>query len=122
MVEEKLIYCSECDDEKRRIESSGLYQVIDCLPEPGQEGMPEAKRLCVIRWELRSAGGNAAAAGVAAEDEVESRLIYCADCASEKASIQSSGLFEVVDCKEEPGQGAKPEKHRLCTISWRRKG
>ena len=52
MVDSETIYCFECEERRRKIESSGLWKFIDCTPLPGQENKPERERLCTIRWEL----------------------------------------------------------------------
>jgi len=50
-----------------------------------------------------------------------SKPILCKDCEDETERIQSNNLFEVIDCKPDPGQEHVPPDARTCTIRWQRK-
>ncbi len=45
MISEKPIPCGKCEEEKRKIESSGLFCIISCIP------IDENNEICIIKWQ-----------------------------------------------------------------------
>jgi hypothetical protein len=52
-IESQTILCVDCEKRKKELEENGIFEVIDCKPDPAPENPPGERRRCIIRMKLK---------------------------------------------------------------------